>query len=143
MNDSDAFAGRLHAQGYRLTPQRIAILRILTEAARHFTPGEIFEQAQQALPGITEATVYRTLNFLVEQGLALPAHLGNGQYAYEYAGHNHHHLICRGCGESLEIDQQALTDLYRHFQATTGFRIDTVHLTFFGLCPGCQDDHSN
>ncbi len=139
MNDSDTFAGRLHAQGYRLTPQRIAILRILNESGRHLTPVEIFEQVQRELPGITEATVYRTLNFLAEQGLALPAHLGNGQYAYEYAGHNHHHLICRDCGQSVEIDSQALAGLFRQFQATTGFRIDTVHLTFFGLCPGCQE----
>ena len=77
-------------------------------------------------------------NFLVEQGLALAAHVGNGQLVYEIAGHNHHHLICRTCGQTHEIDHALLQDLYDQFQATTGYTIDSIHVTFFGLCPECQ-----
>ncbi len=139
MSASTEFVQDLRSRGYRLTPQRLAILRILSASRQHLTPGEVFQQAQAVLPGITETTVYRTLSFLAEQGLALPAHLGSGQYAYEYAEHNHHHLICRACGEMLEIDNAALQALYQDLKARTGYQIDTIHLTFFGLCPGCQE----
>lgn len=130
---------RLRSQGYRMTPQRLVILSILENAGRHLSPQEIFERCRQALPGMTEATVYRTLNFLTEQGLVLPAHIGSGQLVYEIASHEHHHLICRACGETREVDHALLQSLYQQFQVSTGYRIDSMHVTFFGLCPACQN----
>jgi Fur family transcriptional regulator, ferric uptake regulator len=138
MNTTEPFASQLRSQGFRLTPQRLVILNILKESHVHLTPAEIFEQARRQLPGLTEATVYRTLIFLAEHNLVLPAHVGNGQFVYEFAEHNHHHLICRLCGEMDEIGHDDLEALYALFQAKTGFKIDSVHLTFFGLCKACQ-----
>jgi Fe2+ or Zn2+ uptake regulation protein len=132
------YAEHLHTHGFRLTPQRLAVLRILQETGSHLTPLEVFHKARSIMPGMTEATVYRTLSFLAEQGLALAAHVGSGQLVYEIAGKDHHHLICRTCGESCEIDHSLLQSLYEQFRARTGFQIDTTHVTFFGLCPGCQ-----
>lgn len=140
MNNSQI--AHLHTHGFRVTPQRLAILRILEEANGHLSPLVIYERAQQLLPGITEATVYRTLNFLVEQGLALAAHIGNGQLVYEIAGRDHHHLICRRCGTAIEIDHQLLKELYVELQRRTGFEIDCVHVTFFGLCATCRNTAS-
>jgi Fe2+ or Zn2+ uptake regulation protein len=138
MNKSGPYSSHLRAHGYRLTPQRLAIFSILQEAGCHLTPGEVYERAQAVMPGLTEATVYRTLNFLVEQGFALAAHVGSGQLVFEIAEHDHHHLICKACGLTHEIDHAALEALYEQFQADTGFLIDSVHVTFFGLCPDCQ-----
>lgn len=135
---SVTFSDELHERGFRQTPQRLAILQILTDAGKHLSPGEIFTLAQQKLPGLTEATVYRTLSFLSQQGFILPAHIGGGQLVYEIAGHNHHHLICRACGCSHEIEHGMLETLYRQFLQKTGFEIDSIHVTFFGLCPDCQ-----
>lgn len=129
---------QLRARGYRITPQRLLILRLLHEASCHLTPLEIYQQAREELPGMTEATVYRTLTFLSEQGLALAAHIGNGQLVYEIAGRDHHHLICRRCGHAHEIEHSLLEALYQRFQSETGYQIDSLHVTFFGLCPGCQ-----
>ncbi len=130
---------QLHAQGYRLTPQRYLILDILRQAERHLSPGEVYQQARQSMPGLTEPTVYRTLSFLSGQGLALAAHIGGGQLVYEYAAHNHHHLICRGCSQEHEIEHAVLEPLYAQFQESTGYCIDSMHVTFFGLCPECQE----
>ena len=135
----DAYALKLRAQGYRLTPQRLTILRILQDADRHLTPVEVYQLAQAAMPGLTEPTVYRTLSFLTEQGLLLAAHVSNGQIVYEIAEHSHHHLICRACGGTQEIDHNVLGSLYQQFQDSTGYLIDSIHLTFFGLCPDCQN----
>lgn len=139
MNDTNPEESWLRAQGFRLTPQRLAILDLLRNASGHLTPTEIFQLVVQDLPGLTEATVYRTLNFLVEQGLVMVAHVGRGQLVYEIAGHDHHHLICRQCGGMREIDHLELRSLYKQFLVNTGYQIDTIHATFFGLCPECLD----
>ncbi len=140
MSPSDLSLTRLRAKGYRLTPQRLGIFKILRDSGEHLTPLEIYQQARQSLPGITEATVYRTLNFLTEHGLVLAAHVGSGQLVYEIAENDHHHLICRTCGETHEIDHDLLQSLYKEFEARTGYRIDSIHQTFFGLCPDCRKD---
>lgn len=128
----------LRERGFRMTPQRLAILRILLEADRHQPAIEICQKTQQILPGVTEATVYRTLNFLTQQGLVMPAHIGNGQLVFEIADRDHHHLICRRCGDTCEVDHHLLEMLYQQFQELTGFQIDGMHMTFFGLCPECK-----
>jgi Fe2+ or Zn2+ uptake regulation protein len=101
------------------------------------TPAQVYRRAHEVMPGITEATVYRTLSFLAAQGLVQPAYIGSGQFVYEYGGQDHHHLICRRCGGMHAIDHETLIPLYRQVQESTGFQIDSVHLTFFGLCPEC------
>jgi Fe2+ or Zn2+ uptake regulation protein len=138
MSDDFLCLEPIHTRGYRITPQRMVILRILREAETHLHPTEVYQRARVILPGMTEATVYRTLAFLTEQGLALAAHIGNGQMVYEIAGHAHHHLICRACGGTLEIEHELLVELYGLFRVRTGYQIDSMHTTFFGLCPECQ-----
>ncbi|MEJ2264705.1 MAG: Fur family transcriptional regulator [Anaerolineales bacterium] len=139
MKKADLTLSQLRSQGYRLTPQRLAILRILRESGGHLSPIEVYHQAKEVLPGITEATVYRTLSFLTEHDLALAAHIGSGQLVYEIAENDHDHLICRSCGKTHEVDHTILKSLYEQFEITTGYRIDSVHQTFFGLCPECQN----
>lgn len=128
----------LRTQGYRLTPQRLMILQIVQDAGGHLSPVEIFERARAKLPGITEPTVYRTLAFLREQGILMAAHTGSGSLVYETADHLHHHLVCRQCGGSVELEHDTLADLYARLNAQTGFALDDRHVTLFGLCPSCQ-----
>jgi Fe2+ or Zn2+ uptake regulation protein len=130
---------QLQAQGHRMTPQRAVILRVFEQAESHLTPGEVYQRASQMLPELTEPTVYRTLAFLAAQGILWVAHIGNGQLVYEAAGHEHHHLICRACNHSIEIAHTDLEPLFQELQAKTGFSIDSMHTTFFGLCPYCRN----
>jgi Fe2+ or Zn2+ uptake regulation protein len=128
----------LRERGYRLTPQRLAIMQILEDDGGHLSPVEIYERAVTHMPGITEATVYRTLDFLASNSLVLVAHVGDGRLVYEVAGHNHHHLICHVCGKTVEIEHHLLESLYAEFSEQTGFTIDHWHVTFFGVCPDCS-----
>jgi Fe2+ or Zn2+ uptake regulation protein len=104
------------------------------------TPAEVYNLASQTMPGLTETTVYRTLEFLAENGFALAAHTGSGsgKLVYEVSGHDHHHVICRGCAAEMEIPHEQLTDLYKQIEQATGYRLTTSHITFSGLCPHCQ-----
>jgi Fe2+ or Zn2+ uptake regulation protein len=133
----------LREKGFRLTPQRLAILEVLKNSKGHLTPIEIYREVSPTLPGMTEATVYRTLDFLTRQNLVLVAHLGKGQLVYEYADNDHHHLICSQCGYMVEIEHEQLKNLYEQLSRKTGFQVDSIHTTFFGLCPVCLDDSSS
>lgn len=128
----------LRARGFRMTPQRRTILQILHDSGEHLSPSEVYERARQSVPGLTETTVYRTLEFLAVNDMALPAHIGSGHLAYEISGHDHHHLFCRACGREVQIEHVRLQELYAQLEAETGFRLTTSHLTFFGLCPDCK-----
>lgn len=132
----------LREKGFRLTPQRLAILEVLKNSKGHLTPIEIYREVSPTLPGMTEATVYRTLDFLTRQNLVLVAHLGKGQLVYEYADNDHHHLICSQCGDMEEIEHEQLQELYEQLSRNTGYQIHSLHTTFFGLCPDCLNESS-
>jgi Fe2+ or Zn2+ uptake regulation protein len=116
----------------------LAILHVLHHSNKHLTPAQIYEKASKELDGLTEPTVYRTLEFLAANGLARPAHLGNGHLAYEIARHEHHHLKCRICGDEVEVEHAVLAKLYRQLESESGYRLIDSHITFIGLCPHCQ-----
>jgi len=119
----------------------MTILHVLHHEGTHLSPTEIFARAKQTLPGLTETTVYRTLEFLMDNGLVFPAHIGSGHLVYEIARNEHHHLICRECGDEVQIEHTALESLYTQLESSSGFRFIDSHVTFFGLCPACQNDN--
>jgi Fe2+ or Zn2+ uptake regulation protein len=138
MSCTSEYASQLRARGFRMTSQRMAILHALRHAGTHLSPRQVYRQAKQDLPGLTEPTVYRTLEFLAENGLARPSQTGNGHLMYEIAGNDHHHVVCRICGDEMQVEHALLEQLYRKLESTSGYvRIDS-HMTFFGVCPGCQ-----
>jgi len=138
MSCTSEYASQLRARGFRMTSQRMAILHALHHAGTHLSPREVYRQAKQDLPGLTEPTVYRTLEFLAENGLARASQKGNGHLMYEIAGHDHHHIVCRICGDQMQVEHSLLEQLYQKLESTSGFvRIDS-HMTFFGVCPACQ-----
>jgi Fur family transcriptional regulator, ferric uptake regulator len=138
MTCASEYATQLRARGFRMTSQRLAILHTLRHAGTHLSPREVYRQAKQELPGLTEPTVYRTLEFLAENGLVRPSQTGNGHLRYEIAGNDHHHLVCRMCGDEIEVEHALLEQLYQKLESTSGYvRIDS-HMTFFGVCSACQ-----
>lgn len=138
MTCSTPFAVKLQARGFRMTPQRHAILHVLKASGGHLSPAQIFELAQTIAPGITETTVYRTLELLSENAIVQSRLTASGHLVYEIAEAEHYHLVCRACGREVEIDQGQLELLYHELEASTGFRTVESHVTFFGLCPECQ-----
>lgn len=129
----------LRARGFRMTPQRLAILEALHEEG-HLSPAQIYERVRQT--GMTEATVYRTLEFLRVNGIIFAAYDRDGHLTYDLAGQSHHHLLCRVCGAHLEVEQEILADALRQIEQHTGYRLHDGHLTLVGLCPRCQTQFS-
>lgn len=139
MSCSSDYATQLRARGFRMTPQRLAILHVLRHEGSHLSPGEVYKKALTELPGLTEPTVYRTLEFLAENGLARSSHAGSGHLTYEIADTDHHHIVCRICKAEIEVEHNLLASLYQTLESASGFKSIDSHVTFFGVCPKCQN----
>ena len=127
----------LRQRGFRMTPQRVAILKTLDEAGGHLSPSDIFNRVLLSIPGLTEATVYRTLDFLAKNEMINPSQTASGHLVYEISGDDHHHLICRVCRLEVQVEHSWVYSAYEQIEANTNFQLSMSHLTFFGVCPEC------
>lgn len=131
----------LRQKGLRATPQRTVILELLheVEGHQHLTAQELFQKAQDRLPGLNLATVYRTLEGLFEAGLV--DRMDSGQDTVRYSlrdpAHLHGHLHCRVCQHGPEIGPEDLASIARLIQERYGFALDVNHLTLAGVCREC------
>lgn len=129
----------LRQEGYRLTPQREMIVEAIAHSGRHMTAEEVLDVVRQKTEAVNIATVYRTLDLLVEKGLATRTDLGEGRVVYATIRHGPHiHLVCRRCGRVLEADASLLAPLTTALQEQCHFFCDTTHLALTGLCEACE-----
>lgn len=129
----------LRAAGHRITPQRLAILRVLASSPDHPSVERIYEQVAADFPTTSLATVYKTLTML--KGLNQVLELGFAHWSSRYDGlkpHPHAHAICLGCGAIVDPDIGPLDGLARRMAEKSGYSITRHQLDFFGLCPDCQ-----
>lgn len=138
MSCAAEYVPRLRSLGFRMTPQRMAILHVLHHEGKHLSPTEVYKKARLELPSLTEPTVYRTLEFLADIALVRPSYSSSGHLTYEIAKGDHHHIVCRECGGEIEVEHTMLESLYRLLENTSGYRSIDSHVTFFGVCPKCQ-----
>ncbi len=128
----------VRGQGYRMTPQREMILDAIHREG-HVTADEIYQRVCAKTPAINLATVYRTLELLKALGIVTAIDTGDGCVHYELAGKQpHHHLVCEGCGHTLELDCDVLLPLEQELLRRYGFVMNLNHLALFGTCPDCQ-----
>jgi Fur family ferric uptake transcriptional regulator len=129
----------LRARGFRLTSQRLAIIKVLLEADEHLTPAEVLERGQNVCPGLGLTTVYRTLEVLRESGWVRRVHLDEGCQAYALLREKEaHHLVCQGCHRVVDFPCTGLTELVEETTRRTGFTVQSHLLELVGLCPDCQ-----
>ena len=124
--------------GYRITPQREMIVEALAHSPHHMTAEEVYDQVHERARAVNIATIYRTLDLLVEHGMASRAGLQDGRVVYAASNHGSHlHLVCRMCGNAINASQEVLTSLERQLRQQYGFAADLQHLTIAGLCSAC------
>lgn len=129
----------LREKGYKLTPQRAAIIDALHGAEQHISAEDIYEQVASRFPEMNRSTVYRTLDLLRELGLTTEADLGEGKLCYHHAEKGgHHHLICQQCGKTVEINEEILEPIRATLTERYGFVPTMKHLPISGHCVNCQ-----
>ncbi len=134
----------LRCQGYRITPQREMIIETLAHSGSHMTAEEIYRQVHDRTKAMNLATVYRTLDLLVERGFATRVDNGQGKVVYATRQHGAHlHLTCRVCGKSYLVDAALLDSVKQEIESQLGFRTDADHVTLTGVCQACFDDLSS
>ena len=139
MPHCQSYIESLQKLGYRITPQREMIIEALAHSPHHVTAEEIYEQVRTRSRAVNIATVYRTLDLLVDEGIAHRAGLKDGIVVYATADHGPHiHLICRGCGSVINADQALVLPLDKRLRRQYQFSPDLQHLTIAGLCADCQ-----
>jgi len=123
--------------GYKMTPQRRAILEVLTEGnARHPTAEQIHGLVRKRMPDISLATVYNTLRELTEIEELCELDVGHGVRRYEILLEDHAHRVCLGCGriEDIPGDFKKAKSL---FQYGEGFCPVRYAVTIYGYCADC------
>ena len=131
---------RLRAGGYRVTPQRLIVLDAICEIPGHASLSQIMARVAYLDPSIDRSTIYRALDVLCEVGLATETTIEPQGKVYSIAGARHHHLSCGSCGRILTIPDEELADFQRRMLEVHGFRIQSEHLAFKGLCRECLRD---
>ncbi|HJA42142.1 MAG TPA: transcriptional repressor [Firmicutes bacterium] len=140
----DFIKKQLYAANYKLTPQREATVRVLLENEQdHLSAEDIFLMVKEKAPDIGLATVYRTLELLLELKIVDKINFGDGVYRYDLRKdgdvHFHHHLVCMNCGSVHEIEDDLLLDVEKIVESDYDFKIKDHRLTFYGICSKCQD----
>jgi Fur family peroxide stress response transcriptional regulator len=125
---------------YRITPQRLAILKVLAESKGHPSVESIFEQVKPTFPTTSLATIYKNVAVLKELGQVLELGFSDGSNRYDgKKPWDHPHVVCTVCKKILDPDIAALEDMTQELARVTGFSITRHRLDFFGICPDCQN----
>ncbi|GIN17255.1 MULTISPECIES: ferric iron uptake transcriptional regulator [Shouchella] len=138
---------QMHAQSYKLTPQREATVMVLLEHEEdHLSAEDVYLLVKEKAPEIGLATVYRTLELLTELNVVDKINFGDGVSRFdlrkEGANHFHHHLVCIECGAVDEITEDLLGDVEAVVERDFSFKIKDHRLTFHGICYRCQEQPS-
>lgn len=143
MNDPnrryDQIVRNLKENNHKLTPQRLAVVKILAHSQGHPNVETIFEQLQKDFPTMSLATVYRNVMLLKSLGEVLEIGFPDGSNRYDgNKPYPHPHVICVRCKRIIDPDLSTLDDLTEEVTQETGYKILTHRLDFFGVCGLCQ-----
>ena len=148
----EEFKSMLKRKGLKVTNQRLLVLEVLAEHRdEHMTAEDIYELVKEDYPDIGLATIYRTVQLLLEMQLVDRVNLDDGCVRYEIGEgalgeargkHHHHHLICKTCGKVLSFKDDLLEELERHIEEETGFHVLDHELKFYGQCMDCRKKHN-
>lgn len=130
-------ADLLRKHGIPITAQRLAVLRAVS-AQSHGTADTIAEAVRAKIGAISRQAVYDTLNLLARKGLIRRIQPAGAAALYEdRVGDNHHHLVCRRCGLTVDVDCAIGDPPCLTAVADSGFQIDEAEVIYWGTCPEC------
>ena len=136
----EAFEKYLRKENCRITPERFIILDEVMESEGHFDADELYISLKQSGKKVSRATVYNTLELLLDSGLVLKFRYGENQSRYEklHGRAHHHHLICLSCGEIIEFTNEKFNKLATEICEKNKFKPNTTSFQVYGTCEPCQ-----
>ena len=132
----------LRDAGLRVTAPRVAVLRVLADSRDHPRVDQIIDRVRASGVSISTQAAYDVCEALHRAALAGRIELPGGPARYEArVGDNHHHLVCRACGHTEDVDCAATGIPCLEPVDGLGFAVDEAQVTFWGTCPTCQSSH--
>ena len=131
---------KLKEHKFRITPQRMAVLRTLASIDGHPSVEKVYETVKRYFPTTSIATIYKTINVLKQINEVLEIAFPDGSNRYD--GNKpfpHPHVICTKCRKIIDPDLESLRGVTQELTSETGFQITSHRLDFFGICPDCQE----
>lgn len=141
MREAEAiFHDHLKRVGLKHTAQRDTILRTFLETRDHLSTDELYRLVKKQDQRIGFTTVYRTLKLLGECGLAseVAFHDGVARYEHQYNRRNHHHMVCTGCGSSVEFFSPELDRIEQEIGRRNKYCTTRHTFQIYGICDACQ-----
>ena len=134
------FKEALKMEGLKYTPQRTAVLEEIIKDKGHRESEEIYLALKKSGQHVSRATIYRTMDILVNNGFARKMNLGDGRARYESKVNSphHDHLVCMDCGLIVEFMDQQIEDLQDEIAIQYEFQLKRHIHQLFGLCKKCQ-----
>ncbi|MEJ2638753.1 MAG: transcriptional repressor [Desulfosarcinaceae bacterium] len=138
-NRYETIIQKIRDNGHKLTPQRLAIVRILAKSEDHPSVENIYDQIKTDFPTMSLATVYRNIVLIKSLGEVLELGFPDGSNRYD--GNKptpHPHVICIKCKKIVDPDLDSLDEMKKEVASATDFKILTHRLDFFGICSACM-----
>ena len=135
----DQMVSKLRAHDFRITPQRLAILRVLAASEEHPSAERIYKTVRRDFPTTSIATIYKTIYLLKQINEVLEIAFPDGSNRYDgNKPFSHPHVICVRCQKIIDPDLGTLKDMTAEVVNETGFDILAHRLDFFGVCGDCK-----
>ncbi len=135
----DSPAALLQRHGVQVTAQRLAVLRAV-HATPHSSADDLADLARAEIGAISRQAVYDTLGVLVDKGLLRRIQPAGSPARYDpRVGDNHHHLVCRACGQMVDVDCAVGSAPCLDAGDDGGYAIDEAEVTYWGHCPTCRE----
>lgn len=128
----------LREHGLQVTAQRLAVLRAVSHHP-HATADELEEAVRGEIGAVSRQAVYDALGVLTEKGLIRRIQPARSPALYEdRVDDNHHHLVCRKCGTTVDVDCAVGSRPCLDASEEHGFVVDEAEVIYWGICPDCQ-----
>jgi len=127
----------LREKGYKLTPQRLEIIKLLSHDRSHPGAMDILPRVREKAPKISTSTIYYTLDMLKKEGLIRELEFYDRDNRYDVNVSNHINLICRKCGKIADF-VKALHFSAQMIEEQTGFRSEGMRFEYYGYCKKCR-----
>lgn len=142
--EREIFDDYLVKNNLRVTPQRGMILCAFLKQEEHITAEQLYDIVKKQDSSIGQATVYRVLKLICDAGLAREVDFGDGVMRYEHCyNHPHHdHLVCKGCGKTVEVMDAIIEELQKRVAESFGFELTDHEMYLYGYCEKCRGKKS-
>ena len=138
MLTSQELSQLLREQGYKVTPQRLAVYTALADETWHPSAETLFAKLQPLYPNMSFATVYKTMEILRRIRAVRVLSTGEDSFRFDANMSEHQHLQCTACGEVEDVMVPEVEAITAGIECRSGYSIQRRELYFYGLCPKCR-----